>query len=55
MWLAQSLLPLVAPPVELSILFTDDEEIRKLNREYRKKDKPTDVLSFPIERESLGT
>ena len=32
---------------ELSILFTDDEEIQLLNRQYRSKDKPTDVLSFP--------
>ncbi len=34
--------------VELSILFMDDEGIRELNRDYRKKDKPTDVLSFPM-------
>ena len=32
---------------ELSILITGDVEIRDLNREYRKKDRPTDVLSFP--------
>lgn len=32
---------------EISLLFTDDEEIRALNRQYRGKDKPTDVLSFP--------
>jgi len=31
---------------ELSILLTDDEEMRSLNRDYRGKDKPTDVLSF---------
>jgi len=31
---------------ELSILFTDDVEIAELNRSYRKKPKPTDVLSF---------
>lgn len=30
----------------LSILFTSDSEIHKLNKEYRGKDKPTDVLSF---------
>lgn len=32
---------------ELSILLTTDEGIRELNREHRRKDKPTDVLSFP--------
>ncbi|MBN2695607.1 rRNA maturation RNase YbeY [bacterium] len=32
---------------ELSLLFVDDEEIKELNRVYRKKDKVTDVLSFP--------
>lgn len=32
---------------ELSILITGDSEIRRLNRDYRKKDKATDVLSFP--------
>lgn len=30
----------------VSILLTNDKEIHKLNKEYRGKDKPTDVLSF---------
>ena len=34
-------------PIYLSILLTDDEEIAQLNKQYRNKDKPTDVLSFP--------
>jgi probable rRNA maturation factor len=33
--------------VELSILLTSDEEVRGLNAEWRGKDKPTNVLSFP--------
>jgi len=33
---------------ELSLLFVNDEEIKELNRKYRKKDKPTNVLSFPM-------
>ena len=32
--------------VELSVVFCDDEFIHPLNRDYRGKDKPTDVLSF---------
>lgn len=31
---------------ELSILLTGDSEMRNLNRDYRGKDRPTDVLSF---------
>jgi probable rRNA maturation factor len=35
------------PDLELSIVLTDDETIRELNKKWRNKDKPTDVLSFP--------
>lgn len=31
-----------------SLLFTVDEEVRTLNREWRTKDTPTNVLSFPM-------
>ena len=34
--------------VELSVVLAGDAEVRKLNRRYRKKDKTTDVLSFPL-------
>lgn len=33
---------------EISLLFCGDATIQKLNRDYRKKDKTTDVLSFPM-------
>lgn len=33
--------------VEVGLTFVDDEYIRELNRDYRGKDTPTDVLSFP--------
>lgn len=33
---------------EISILFTDNEEIRRINQEFREIDVPTDVLSFPF-------
>ena len=32
---------------EVNVLFTDDEGIREINKEYREIDAPTDVLSFP--------
>ena len=35
------------PETELSLLFTDDAHITALNRDWRGKDKPTNVLSFP--------
>jgi probable rRNA maturation factor len=34
---------------ELSILLCDDGTIRELNRRYRKKDRATDVLAFPMQ------
>ena len=36
-------------PCEVSVLLTDDQRMRELNRDYRGKDKPTDVLSFAFE------
>lgn len=35
------------PHLELSILLTDDQNIRILNKDYRGRDKATNVLSFP--------
>lgn len=32
---------------EVCVLLTDDDEIQALNKQWRGKDKPTDVLSFP--------
>lgn len=34
--------------VEVSVLLVGKEEIRRLNREFRDTDRPTDVLSFPM-------
>lgn len=34
---------------ELSVLLTDDTRIHALNREHLGKDRPTDVLAFPLD------
>ena len=38
----------IAVPCEINVLVTDDSGIQIINRESRKLDKPTDVLSFPM-------
>jgi len=46
---AAALAPELANPrLLVSVLFTSDEEVHVLNREWRAKDKPTNVLSFPM-------
>lgn len=42
-------LPPLADDTELSIQVLDEDAIQTLNREFRGKDKPTNVLSFPYE------
>lgn len=40
---------------EVNVLFTDNDGIHEMNREYRDIDRPTDVLSFPmVEYEEPG-
>ena len=38
---------------EVSVLFTNDAEMHRLNLHWRGKDKPTDVLSFPAPAEKI--
>ena len=35
-------------PVEVSVLLTGNDQVRRLNAEWREKDTPTNVLSFPM-------
>ncbi|MGR6329927.1 rRNA maturation RNase YbeY [Sphingomonas sp. XXL09] len=46
---------LLATPavVEISLRLTSDDEVHGLNRQYRHKDKPTNVLSFPMVQPDL--
>ena len=44
----------LAADVELSVLFTGDAHIHALNRDYRRKNKPTDVLAFALREGELG-
>jgi len=46
---------LIANPsmIEISVKLSDDAEIQKLNAAYRGKDKPTNVLSFPMMQADL--
>ena len=49
--IAESAFPQLADSeraVEISVTLTGDEQVRALNAEWRGKDKPTNVLSFPM-------
>jgi probable rRNA maturation factor len=44
----------VQDEAEVSVTFVDNEKIREINRDYRGKDKPTDVISFALEEMGDG-
>lgn len=44
----------VSQEAEMSVNFVDDKEIQELNRNYRQKDEPTDVISFAIQEKVDG-
>jgi probable rRNA maturation factor len=44
----------VRQPVILTLLITDDNGIRDMNKQYREQDKATDVLSFPLLEKPLA-
>ena len=39
----------ISPDYEVSLSFVTNDEMQELNRTYRHKDEPTDVLSFPMD------
>ncbi|HEU4705487.1 MAG TPA: rRNA maturation RNase YbeY [Sphingomicrobium sp.] len=57
--IAESAFPQLAAgprPVELSVRLTGDDQVQALNEQWRGKDRPTNVLSFPMaERQELET
>ncbi|HSE57993.1 MAG TPA: rRNA maturation RNase YbeY [Nitrospiraceae bacterium] len=48
--LGQDILRLIRKPhAEVSVLLVGDRRMRRLNKQYRKRDKSTDVLAFPLQ------
>ena len=43
------------PDAELSIVFVDDRRIQELNRQYLHRDRPTNVLAFPMKEGEFST
>ncbi|MBH9581183.1 rRNA maturation RNase YbeY [Staphylococcus felis] len=41
----------ISEDAELSVTFVDEEEIQAINKEYRNKDRVTDVISFAFEEQ----
>ncbi|MBN0919130.1 rRNA maturation RNase YbeY [[Mycoplasma] gypis] len=39
--------------LSVDLLLTNNEKMQKFNKKYRKKDYPTDILSFPFEEDEL--
>jgi len=53
---AQTILAYMAlPDAELSILLVDDAQIQDLNRRYLNRNKPTNVLAFPMREGEFST
>lgn len=49
LWVTSCLNALSISDAELTIRLVDPDESQQLNHDYRQKDKPTNVLSFPFE------
>jgi probable rRNA maturation factor len=46
---------LALPDAELSILLVDDVQIQQLNRKYLNRDKPTNIIAFPMRKGKFPT
>ncbi len=43
------------PDAEVSLLFVNDAQIQALNRRYLRRDKPTNILAFPMREGEFST
>ena len=39
--------------ISLTLLLSNNENIKKLNKKFRNKNKPTDILSFPLQKKII--
>jgi probable rRNA maturation factor len=53
-WMETILRELAFQDGELSILLVDDEEITRLNQRYLKRNRPTNVISFPMKEGEMS-
>ena len=49
----QAVLAKTPATIEIAVRLTSDDEVHTLNRQYRQRDKPTNVLSFPMVQPDL--
>jgi probable rRNA maturation factor len=45
----------VSPPLEVSVILTDEETVHTMNRHYRNVDAPTDVIAFYTDEAAAAT
>ena len=53
-WLGRVVADLAPEATSFAVRLVDDEEMRQINHQYRDRDVPTDVLSFPGEESAEG-
>ena len=53
-WARPRIQPVNLQKMNVELLLTNDAEIQDLNKQYRQKDAPTDVLSFPLDEDTTG-
>ena len=54
-WLRQIQELLECDDDDISVILVDDKEIKSINRQYLGKDRPTNVISFPMREDGFDT